>query len=309
MSEDLSGQDTGPTNDLSKRVNIIEDRVTDIIAFQKRREPWYRDTGVLISVAAFTISILTSGITAYRTYRQDINARKDALQSLIQQFYSSGINTIALQYNIQKDFQTASNNSGSLNANLIQSTSYNPALAGLAANTSTTIQGSVYASNAMLAKKSLELVTALGDNASSLDHGEVAFILQSSSLFEPARKSYVSAIEKASNSFEYLGAVRGLAQLEYIKGDKDKANLDLTQALDVFTKYSDEKPSTDYISFTHFQTYMYWTNIVVSDCNMANKSLDQAIHYSSLMSPSLLLSSGAQVQIQNAKVNLANCSK
>jgi hypothetical protein len=161
----------------------------------------------------------------------------------------------------------------------------------------------------MIAKKSLELVTELGDNASSLDNGEVAYILQNSNLFEPSRKIFEAAVEKASNSFEYLGAIRGLAQLEYINGDKEKANSDIVKSLDVFEKYS-EKPSDDYVNFTHYQTYIFWANTVgISDCNASNKSLDQAAHYSSLLSPAVLMSSGAQAQIQNAKMNLASCSK
>jgi hypothetical protein len=140
MSEDFSAQDTR-SDDLSKRVGILDDRIADIITFQKRKEPWYRDTGVLISVAAFTISILTSGLTAYRTYRQDINTRKDALQSLLQQFYGSGIGTIAIQYGLQKDIQTANSNNAGINPSLFQSTSYNPSLAILAANTLSLISG------------------------------------------------------------------------------------------------------------------------------------------------------------------------
>jgi hypothetical protein len=162
----------------------------------------------------------------------------------------------------------------------------------------------------MIAKKSLELVTELGGNASSLDNGEVAYILQNSNLFEPSRKTFVAAVEKASNSFEYLGAIRGLAQLEYVNGDKDKANSDIAKALGVFEKYSDEKPSDDYVNFTHYQTYVFWANTVgISNCDASNKSLDQAAHYSSLLSPAVLISSGAQAQIQNAKMNLASCSR
>jgi hypothetical protein len=125
----------------------------------------------------------------------------------------------------------------------------------------------------MIAKKSLELVTELGGNASSLDNGEVAYILQNSNLFEPSRKTFVAA-------------------------------------LGVFEKYSDEKPSDDYVNFTHYQTYVFWANTVgISNCDASNKSLDQAAHYSSLLSPAVLISSGAQAQIQNAKMNLASCSR
>jgi hypothetical protein len=81
----------GGTDRFAVDLDTINRRIDDIVAFQKRGVPWYRDTGLTISVAAFFFSIVTSSITAYRTLQQDINSRKAALQSLIQQLYTEAV--------------------------------------------------------------------------------------------------------------------------------------------------------------------------------------------------------------------------
>jgi hypothetical protein len=92
MSAD-SPQDRGPENkaELAKDLATLNSRIDDIVAFQNRKRPWYRDTALLISGVAFATSIVTSVISGYRTYRQDINSRKDALQTVIQEFYTNAI--------------------------------------------------------------------------------------------------------------------------------------------------------------------------------------------------------------------------
>jgi len=91
------------SHDLNKDIGDINRRINDIVAFQKNKDPWYRDTGILISAAAFFVSIVTSGLSAYRTYRQDINSRKEALQSVIQQYHTIMIDNISKQHEIAKE--------------------------------------------------------------------------------------------------------------------------------------------------------------------------------------------------------------
>jgi hypothetical protein len=97
------GHPTNSVSDTAKAMDALNARIDDIVTFQKRKEPRFRDTSFIISSAAFLISLLTSGISAYRTYRQDINSRKDALQSTIQQYYATSLANVADQFAFQKD--------------------------------------------------------------------------------------------------------------------------------------------------------------------------------------------------------------
>jgi hypothetical protein len=274
-----------PTQD---DILTINHRIDDITAFQKKSGPWYRDTGLLISAAAFSISIVTSGLAAYRTYRQDINARKDALQSLIQQYYSSAINNVGMQYSFEKDVTGPSD----------------PHY-GLVQYFSGAANGAVVNVNAMLSKKSLSLVQELGTNASSIDLSEVAYMLTNSSLYTPAVQMYKESIRRAENSVEFLGGTRGLAQIQYTLGKQDDSTNSMNQALGVFALFPDEAVK-DYLNWTQFQTYTFWIGFVgVNDCKLSKDNLALAIHFAELLPSSY--SANAQTQISSIKTNLAAC--
>ena len=90
-------------SDVRKDLATMNARIDDVVAFQRKKGPWYRDTSLLIAGAAFFVSLVTSGISAYRTYRQDINSREDALHSIIQQSFATSLSSVATQFSIQKD--------------------------------------------------------------------------------------------------------------------------------------------------------------------------------------------------------------
>src|SRR5690348_14105384 len=46
---------------------------------------------VIIALAAFAISLITTGFSAYRTYRQDVDSRKQQLASAIQSTANAAI--------------------------------------------------------------------------------------------------------------------------------------------------------------------------------------------------------------------------
>src|SRR5262249_6425460 len=238
-------------SDVRKDLATMNARIDDIVAFQQRKGLWYRDTALLISEAAFFISLVTSGISAYRTYRQDINSREDALHSTIQQYYA------------------ASHNSSFITRNFSGSPEQ---ITQIAIQT--------------LAKRSLSIVDELGRNASAVDLVDAGMILANVNEFNSAEHLFTRAIDAAVNPGEYLGAVRALAQLQYYLGKRDDATVNIKKALDVFLKFPKEANSADYVNHTHAETYLYWAGFLeASDCKLLNENISQAAHYAGLLTP------------------------
>jgi len=314
MSESLPADVASGNNAvLAKDVADLKVRIDDIVAFQKRKEPWYRDTGVFISVAAFFISIVTSGITAYRTYKQDVNSREDALQAVIQQFYTSLLNSISMQYAFRKDEYSGSNYSWSgplttesVVPGLSANTSVNNIKNAEAASTAATSH--LFAANIMLAKKALSLVDELGNNASSLDLYETAYMLQTANYFDLSERLYGRAMDRASNSLEYTGAARGRAQVLYVIGKNDAARDTMKQALDVFVKFANESPTTDYVNWTHYQIYYYWiSNVGINDCKLSKELLPELERYAGQLLKTTATNSGVNYQLGQLKDTLVSC--
>jgi hypothetical protein len=220
---DSVGHPTSSISDVGKDLAAMNARIDDIVAFQKRKDPWFRDTSFIISSAAFFISLLTSGISAYRTYRQDINSRKDALQATIQQYYATSLANVASQFSFQKDLN------GPTDPKYASSQYF-------AGGANTIVQNA----NVAFAKQALSLVNELGRNASAVDLGETAVILGTVNQFSVGGELYQRAIDTAVNSVEYLGAIRGLAAQQYYLGSKDESAVNMKKALDVFSKFPSE---------------------------------------------------------------------
>lgn len=284
------GPPTSSVNDPGKDLAALNARIDDIIAFQKRKEPWYRDTSFIISSAAFLISLITSGISAYRTYRQDINSRKDALQSTIQQYYSTSLANVANQFAFQKDLSGPTDPRYAISQYFV-------------GGANTIVQNA----NVAFAKQALSLVNELGRNASSVDLGETAVILGSVNQFNAGDELYKRAIDNSSNSVEYLGATRGLAAQQYYLGNKDESLLNIKKSLDVFSKFPNEANS-EYVNFTTAQTYLFWAGFVrATDCKLSNENISQAARYVELLSPLVRQGAGMDAQIALAKTTVGSC--
>jgi len=278
-------------SDIGKDLAAMNGRIDDIVAFQKRKDPWFRDTSLIISSAAFFISLVTSGISAYRTYRQDINSRKDALQATIQQYYATSLSNVASQFSFQKDL-------GGPSDPKYASSQY-------FANGATTI---VQSANVALAKQALSLVNELGKNASSVDLGETALILGTVNQFSVGEELYKRALDTAVNSVEYLGSAKALAQQQYYLGKKDEATVNIKKALDVFSKFPDEA-NEEYVNYASAQTYLFWGGFVgATDCKLSKEALSQAVHYVGLLSPLVHQASGIDAQITLAKTAVGSCA-
>jgi hypothetical protein len=278
-------------SDSAHDIAFINRRIDDIVAFQKRREPWYRDTGVLISVAAFFISVVTSVITAYRTHQQDINSRKDALHTVIQQYNATQLHSVEMQL----AFLTFARDKSS------------GPLYEMSQNLSAAATGTAGLATALLSKQAYSLVRQLGSNASSIDLGEVASILYYNGQFALSENIYKDAVSFSENAFEYIGALRGLAQTQFALGKKKSSEETMTKALEAFTGvYPNEADNQDYVNYTQVGTYIWWIGFVgTSDCELSKDNLAKSVEI--ISHTPVALNAVLQQQIAKPTAVIADC--
>ena len=278
-------------SDVRKDLATMNARIDDIVAFQERKRPWYRDTSLLISVAAFFLALATSGISAYRTYRQDINSRKDALHSIFQQYHTTLLSGLATQFAFQKDMPATTDPKYPLFQNSI-----------------TAQQQILMAANATYAKQANSLVGELGRNASANDLTETGLLSGTLNQFNLAEDLYKRAMDASVTVYEYVSAAQSLAQQEYYLGQKDESTATMKKALDVFRKFPNETYNPDYVNFSHAQSYLAWARFVgASDCQLSKENISQAMHYTNLLTPIVRQGSGMDGQIYPVAAALAGC--
>jgi hypothetical protein len=173
--------------DLRRDLEVMKTRLDDVVAFQKRKGPWYRDTTLLIAAAAFFVSLVTSGISAYRTYRQDINSREDALHNMVQQYYTTALTNTAMQFSFQKDLSGVAD----------------PKWPFVQTFTSSALQIS-RAATQTYAKQGLSLVNELGNHASAIDLVDLGALLAAANQLGPAEEMLKRATVAAVNVEDQL---------------------------------------------------------------------------------------------------------
>src|SRR5215510_6955195 len=88
MANELPGNSDAASNSPS-RVATLESRIDALAAIAgKPEKPWYKSPPIVISFAAFLISVVTTITSGYRTYRQDIENQKAQLRAILLQFAS-----------------------------------------------------------------------------------------------------------------------------------------------------------------------------------------------------------------------------
>jgi hypothetical protein len=250
-SADTSG--VGSAGDLK----AVNQRIDDIVAFQKRRPIWYRDTSLVISVAALFITIVTTVVSWYRANQQDVNAAKLQLSNVLQQ--TATLKTGALEYVVKYKDQ------GQL---------------------FTQLMSDVNERNIQLANEAYSLVKFLGRSASATQLTAVASNLMASDMSLLSEGLMVDAVDRANNSVEYVAANRLLGLLYFKLGRQDDGNAALQKAADAFKIYSSEAISTDYVNLTQAYTFALWTQATQnSNCPLAKQRLQTAMGYWAKLPP------------------------
>jgi hypothetical protein len=259
----------------------LDRRIDDIVAFQKRKGPWYRDTGVAISAAAFFISVMTTVASWYRAHQQDINALKTELRAAIQQSNALQMQNIELMVKYKDDNQTLLAASSTLNNQNVAS-----------------------------AQEAYSLVEALGDSASALDLTLTANALNNSQETVLAEELLKKATARVNNSLEDVAAWRILAitQLQLSKPGDAKASI--AKAVSVFDRYPADVSNKIYVGLTQAYTSLYWANAILStDCQNAKRSLADALKYLQPIPPDLLQAKSLQSEAARLSAALVACQQ
>jgi hypothetical protein len=244
-------------DDPHDEIAVINQRIDDLIAHQQRRAIWYRNPSLITSAAAIFISVVTTAMSWYRTYQQDVTSMRAQLASTLQQASSLQIQAIDF-YAKYKDDQPAYMRAATV----------------------------LNAQNLILAKQAYALATALGTAASSGNLTNVANSLMQSSDVTLAENLAQQAAARADNSIDYVAANRLLGALNFYKGQKKEGEASFNKALDVFKIYPNEAKSQDFVNYQHAYTHLYWAQAAVaSDCQTAKQQLALASQYMVRLSP------------------------
>ena len=240
------------------------------------RRSWRLDPGLIISAAAFIASLVTTVLSIQRAETQDVNAKKDALHAIIQQYENNVIHRLEvnkaesrelfdLGYNFalseeKQDFsKLPAQQARKISQVLDYLKDFNE---HLAFETKT------------LAKQALSKANELDDAASAVDLSDAAVVMTDARLANFPERLYQKALAKAGNSVEYVGAARGLAKASYADGRKDDFRKAIDEALQVYGKYPQEALNADDVRRTHFQTYIWGLDTLgAEDCALAHDYL------------------------------------
>jgi hypothetical protein len=233
-------------DEAKERFFLLNQRIDDIVAFQKRKGPWYRDTSVVISVAAFLISIVTTVFSWYRSYQQDVTAIQGQLSAVLERATALQRTNFDYYFKLKDDPLY-----GSVSAVLNQE-------------------------NVQLATQAYSLARTLGENASVTQLTNAAFFLMASDLSIPGKELLDKAAQRADNSVDYVAAMRLLGGLQYKLGNPEAGNEAYAKATRAFEKFPSER-NESYENLTQAYTHIYWANMLqLADCNAAAEHMRTA---------------------------------
>jgi hypothetical protein len=265
MSEQNSNTLPAAVDDPHDEIAMINQRITDLIAGQQRTTTWYRNPSFITSVAAIFISVMTTTVSWYRTYQQDVTALKAQLAATLQQANAGQIQIIELMAKYKDDQPSFLRVSTALNAQ-----------------------------NLILAKQAYALARSLGTAASAVNLTTIAHSLMQSNEVTLAEDLLRQAVARAENSVEYVAALRVLGVLQYYNGQRSEGEATFKKALDAFKTYPKEAKSPDYVNYAHAYTHLYWAQALVSsDCRGTKEHLALSAHYLAQLSPAARVQANA----------------
>jgi tetratricopeptide (TPR) repeat protein len=261
-------------------IAALKRRIDDIATFGKHDGPWYKNTGLTISAAAFFISVMTTVVSWYHTYQQDVAALQTQLRATLQQ-----TNQLAL-LNIELPAKFKDSQNDFLNASSTLNTQ-----------------------NLMFAQQAYSIAKALGNAASSLQLTATAAALINSGQIGLAEEMLSSAVDRAANSTEYTSAARTLAAIQFQGGRRDEAIATFKNIVQVFDRFPGEAKYDFNVNLTQAYSYIFWTGaVMLADCRLAKETLAGTGQYMSRLPAGNAAVSAMQSQIVKYNAALAACS-
>src|SRR5262249_33304789 len=215
------------------------------MAKTSEKVPWYKQPALVISGSALFFTLVTTITSGYRTYRQDVEARKAELRAIIQQLNAGAMQAVELWSKHQND----------------------PLLPTFTSN--------LNVQNAIAAKQAYALVKDMGSAASPTDLNIVGYALTNIGDLARAEEMELMALERSTNSSDYLGATRQLGVIKMSTNQLAEAEVYWKRALAVFDKYPKETWNETNVHYTHAWTYLSWVGSS-PQCQMALKQLAEA---------------------------------
>lgn len=254
----MTNSNTATTvDDPHDNISILNQRIDDLIAGQRSRSIWYRNPSFVTSVAAIFISTMTTVVSWYRTYQQDITSLQIQLAATLQQANSAQLQAIDMMAKYKDDQPSLLRVSSTMNAQ-----------------------------NLILIKQAYALARSLGNAASPINLTNIAYALMQSNEVTLAENLLHQAIARSENSVEYGAALRVLGQLYFYNGQTKEGEATFKQALDTFKKYPNEAKSPDYVNYQLAYTRYYWAqSLIMRDCKAAKEQLAAGLQHLAQMSP------------------------
>ena len=233
----------------------------------------------MISAAAFFISIMTTVVSWYRTYQQDIISLRAELRTIIQDTNKVSLLHLELFEKYKDNQQAFLNASSTLNSQ-----------------------------NIVLAKAAYSLIKQLGGSASSLDLTTTANALIQSSEFLLAEELLKMAAKRAANSIEEVAALRILGSTQFQIGKANESKDTFIKAVDIFARYPKEAVNEGHVNMTHAYTHLFWATVLVSsDCQGAKQSVNSADRHLSLLPSILPQANTLRSEFRRVANLLSNC--
>ena len=260
-------------------IAALKRRIDDIATFEKHERPWYKDTGLTISAAAFFISLMTTAFSWYHTYRQDVAALQTQLRATLQQVNDMALLNLELPTKYKDNQELLLNVSSTLNTQ-----------------------------NTMLAQQAYSIAKALGNSASAMQLTAAAYALISSGQYGLAIELLQSAMERATNSNEYSSAARTLAATQYQNGQKAEAVATFKNVVQMFDRFPNEAKYGSYVDFSQAYSRIFWTGVVIAaDCRLAKETLGEINQYMPRLAANSPQVMAIQSQITKYNTALSGC--
>ncbi|HEX9471173.1 MAG TPA: hypothetical protein VF957_16695 [Bradyrhizobium sp.] len=230
------------------RIDLLEARLDELLADRKPKTPWFKEPSLIISIAAFFISVVTTTTSEYRTYRQGVEAQKAQLRTLVLQLNSGSLQAVELAAKYKGD----------------------PSLV--------TISSVLNVQNTLAAKQAYQLVKAIGKDATSMDFGIVAYALGTAGELLLGQELGLVALNRATNATDYLGATRALGTFKMTTRQTAEAEVYFKKALNVFDIYPNDVINEQNVQTTHAWTQLDWASSS-PDCTTAMPHIAEANKY------------------------------
>jgi hypothetical protein len=242
----------GPATDLDQmtRLAAVEARVDVLVSAGGPKAPWFKNASIIVSLAAFFISAVTTGTSAYRTYRQDVEAQKTQLRAAIMQ-----LNSVRLQ---GAEFNTKY--------------SENPRLMGL--------MSILHGQTISVARQAYALVKEVGDEASATDLLYVGMAISEAGELALGEELVKKSLGRATNASQYVGAARQLSVMKLAAQELAEAESYRQAALHVYDIFPKDAINQNQVNYAHAYTNLYVaSHSSRSNCTIALTYLTEADAY------------------------------